>query len=181
MLLIVWFAGAWLPRAGRHRDARRELLRRAVSPAASALSCAEGIANRMHAPAPWLATGAFVAATLHTLATDIDQLRLSDLPLVKAFDPANDADRYARRGASAQWVCEGEGCGLWAVDAIDEDGDGVQPLELERLRRLERSLPRGSQGEHSISGLEALSSKRRQACGASNAKAGVWCIQCLMT
>ena len=40
----------------------------------------------------------------------IDELRLTELPLVKAFDRYNGADRFARHGAATQWVCQGGGC-----------------------------------------------------------------------
>ena len=69
-------------------------------------------AARMSSPTPWLYEGAFHGRTAEELAGEIDELRLSDLPLVKAFDRYNGADKFARRGAATQWVCEGGGCAL---------------------------------------------------------------------
>ena len=68
------------------------------------------LSSRMSSPTPWLSEAAFHGQTAEVLAGEIDELRLTDLPLVKAFDRYNGADKFARHGAATQWVCQGDGC-----------------------------------------------------------------------
>ena len=71
---------------------------------------ASHLSSRMSSPTPWLSEAAFHGQTAEVLAGEIDELRLTDLPLVKAFDRYNGADKFARHGAATQWVCQGGGC-----------------------------------------------------------------------
>jgi hypothetical protein len=71
---------------------------------------ASHLCSRMSSPTPWLSEAAFHGQTAEVLAGEIDELRLTDLPLVKAFDRYNGADKFARHGAATQWVCQGDGC-----------------------------------------------------------------------
>ena len=71
----------------------------------------DSLARCINQPTPWLRTGLFAPTELNELAAQIEELPICDLPLVKAFDRANSADQFARRGAATQWVCEGAGCG----------------------------------------------------------------------
>ena len=68
------------------------------------------LSSRMFSPSPWLSEAAFHRQAAKELAGAIDELRLTDLPLVKAFDRYNGADKFARHGAATQWVCQGGGC-----------------------------------------------------------------------
>ena len=68
------------------------------------------LSSRMFSPTPWLWEASFHGQPAKELAGAIDELRLTELPLVKAFDRYNGADRFARHGAATQWVCQGGGC-----------------------------------------------------------------------
>ena len=77
----------------------------------AAAATLEPLARGIHQTTPWLRPECFAPTELVELAAQIEELPICDLPLVKAFDRANSADQFARRGAATQWVCEGAGCG----------------------------------------------------------------------
>eukprot|EP00310_Coccolithus_braarudii_P019013 CAMPEP_0183339752 /NCGR_PEP_ID=MMETSP0164_2-20130417/6565_1 /TAXON_ID=221442 /ORGANISM="Coccolithus pelagicus ssp braarudi, Strain PLY182g" /LENGTH=296 /DNA_ID=CAMNT_0025509807 /DNA_START=27 /DNA_END=917 /DNA_ORIENTATION=+ len=71
---------------------------------------AAALHDRMHLRTAWLSCGAFDASLVSKLAEEIMDLRLSDLGLVKAFDPRSGDDRFASPPA-LRFVCARESCG----------------------------------------------------------------------